>query len=81
MMITLSSVKLTLLISMIHARISLEKMKTALNEVFGDCNRQHSIVNPIFGFFFLTNGSAENMRLYSPELLTGYVTRKIFCPG
>ena len=57
MMIRLSSIKLVLLISVVCARMKLEDMKTGFEEVFGrNSDLEYSIVNPLFGHMFRTNG-------------------------
>jgi len=73
MMIMLSSIKLVLLISMVHARMKLEDMKTAFEKVFGrNSDLEYSIVNPLFGHMFRTNGRLENIRFYSPEIIADH---------
>ena len=79
MMIRLSSMKIALLIGTIYSRISLEQIKSAVDEVFEerkDDGLEYTIINPLFGYMFKANGCVENMRFYSPELEIKYNERE-----
>lgn len=69
-----SLLDLIFMIQLICSKISLEIIREVNSEIFSGVNqdKEYSILNPIFGYLFVTSSCLENFRLYGSDINPTY---------